>query len=86
VLFETAADTYRKRLIGIILTGANQDGAAGIQRISRRGGWTIAQDPADALYPAMPRAAIATGCIRQVLGLLAIKDFLSGAGQKQTTL
>src|SRR5690242_11651886 len=46
VLFESAADVYEERLIGVILTGANDDGAAGIAAIKRRGGFTVAQDPA----------------------------------------
>jgi two-component system chemotaxis response regulator CheB len=83
VLFETAADVFENRLIGIILTGANADGAAGIQKIRRLGGLTIAQEPGDASFPAMPRAAIATGSIQQVLGLNAIKAFLSDTGRKQ---
>ena len=81
VLFETAAEAYGKNLAGIVLTGANQDGAAGIQEVRRHGGMTIAQDPGDAPFPAMPRAAIATGCVRRVLTLEAIKVFLTDIGK-----
>lgn len=58
VLFETAADTYGAELIGVILTGASRDGAAGLRRIKEKGGTTIVQDPETAEYPAMPLAAL----------------------------
>lgn len=58
VLFESAADAYGSGLIGIVLSGANQDGAAGLLRIKQRGGLTIAQDPQDAEISYMPKAAI----------------------------
>jgi two-component system chemotaxis response regulator CheB len=76
VLFETAARVYRKKLLGIILTGANHDGAAGIAQIKKLGGSTIAQNPDSAQFPMMPEAAIATGAIQQVLALDEIKAFL----------
>jgi two-component system chemotaxis response regulator CheB len=59
VLFESAADEYGPRTIGVLLTGANADGAAGLQAIARRGGHTIVQDPATAERPEMPGAALA---------------------------
>ena len=59
VLFETAADAYRERLIGVVLTGANADGTAGLRRIKEHGGYTIVQDPATAAGRAMPAAAVA---------------------------
>lgn len=59
VLFDSAADVLGDKLIGIILTGANNDGAAGLKKIKLNGGLTIVQDPATSSAPAMPRAAIA---------------------------
>lgn len=56
--FETAAEAYGPSLIGIILTGANSDGAAGLDMIKKMHGYTIAQDPSDAEYSVMPTAAI----------------------------
>jgi two-component system chemotaxis response regulator CheB len=69
VLFDSAADVYAERLAAVVLTGANDDGAYGAMRVRRRGGATIAQDPATAERPEMPRAAIETGAIQQVLPL-----------------
>lgn len=58
VLMESAADAYGPRLAGILLTGANYDGAAGLAGIRQRGGITVVQDPAEAQVPTMPEAAI----------------------------
>jgi two-component system chemotaxis response regulator CheB len=58
VLFESAAWVYAKSLIGVILTGANSDGAYGLKIIKDSGGTTIVQNPCTALSPAMPRAAL----------------------------
>jgi two-component system chemotaxis response regulator CheB len=69
VLFESAADTYGERLIAVILTGANEDGADGIKQVKLHGGVTIAQDPATAARREMPAAAIATGAVDHVLSL-----------------
>jgi len=76
VLFESAADAYGAALIGVVLTGANDDGAAGVRRIKSRGGLVVAQDPRTAEAPAMPDAAIATGAVDQVLPLEHIGPFL----------
>jgi two-component system chemotaxis response regulator CheB len=76
VLFESAADAYGDRLVAVILTGANDDGAYGIRRVRRRGGLTIAQDPATAERPEMPAAAIATGDVQHVLPLEEIAPML----------
>ena len=59
VLFESAADAYGEGLIGIILTGANQDGAAGLAAVARAGGIAIVEDPAGAYSSAMPSFALA---------------------------
>ena len=57
-LFESAADAYQERLAAILLTGANQDGAQGLETIKQRGGLTIVQDPEEALVATMPQAAL----------------------------
>lgn len=76
VLFETAADVFKNRLLGIILTGANKDGAQGMKKIRALGGTTIAQEPATADYPEMPQSAINTGAIQHILTPEAIGHFL----------
>jgi|SRR3954464_6601889 two-component system chemotaxis response regulator CheB len=58
VLFESATDVYKNTLIGVILTGANNDGAIGLKKIKENGGVTIVQDPLTADTPYMPQAAI----------------------------
>jgi two-component system chemotaxis response regulator CheB len=59
VLMASAADVYGARVAGILLTGASADGAAGLTQITRHGGLSIVQDPAQAQMPVMPAAAIA---------------------------
>jgi two-component system chemotaxis response regulator CheB len=80
VLFESAADTYGERAVGVLLTGVNQDGAAGLARIAAAGGFTIAQNPATAEQPEMPAAAVERGAARRVLDLDRIGPFLAGLG------
>lgn len=77
VLFESAADVYGAKLVGIILSGANHDGAAGLRYIKQRGGLTIVQDPADAEVGYMPRCAIEAAHPDYVLASLDICKFLS---------
>jgi two-component system chemotaxis response regulator CheB len=78
VLFESAADAYRDRLIGIVLTGANDDGAAGLARIKSRGGVAIVQDPSTSLRRSMPDAAIAATSADAILPLEEIPRFVYG--------
>jgi two-component system chemotaxis response regulator CheB len=72
VLFESAAHAYGPRAIGVVLTGSNGDGAAGLAEIRRRGGVALVQDPDDAERPEMPRAAIAAVPGAHVLPLAEI--------------
>lgn len=76
ILMSSAADVYGPALIGILLTGANSDGAIGMQQIHARGGFTVVQDPADAQVPTMPQAAIAACAPDLVLPLSGIREFL----------
>ncbi len=69
VLFESAADAYGQRLVGVILTGANHDGAAGAAAIKAKGGRVLVQEPATAESDVMPAAAIAQTCVDAVLPL-----------------
>ena len=76
VLLESAADAYGQRLIGLLLTGANQDGVQGLAAVKARGGVTIVQSPETAECPVLPRAAIATVAVDQILPLSDIAAHL----------
>ena len=76
VLFESAAEAYGPEAVGILLTGASDDGARGLRHIRRRGGVGIVQDPATAERSTMPAAGVAAGAAHQVLPLEAIVPFL----------
>jgi two-component system chemotaxis response regulator CheB len=58
VFFESAAAAYGSRVVGILLTGANSDGAEGLRAIVKNGGRAIVQDPKTAENSAMPEAGI----------------------------
>lgn len=80
VTFESAAGTYGAGVLGVVLTGANEDGADGLAAIRRAGGATVVQDPASARRAEMPRAAAsATGGASVVLPLEAIGPHLAEA-------
>ena len=78
VAFESAAEAYGDRLIGIVLTGANADGAAGLARIKRAGGVAIVQDPRTADAAVMPEAALTATTPDAVLPLSELGRYLSG--------
>jgi two-component system, chemotaxis family, protein-glutamate methylesterase/glutaminase len=59
-LFHSAANVYKKDLLGIILTGANNDGSEGLKKIKELGGLVFIQNPSHAHFPEMPLAAIRT--------------------------
>jgi two-component system chemotaxis response regulator CheB len=76
VTFLSAADTYRSSTIGVILTGANDDGSRGLRHIVDRGGRAIVQDPATAENPVMPNAAQRAVPEAKVIALPAIGETL----------
>ena len=76
ILFETAAYAYGSKLIGIVLTGANNDGADGLLKIKNAGGYCIVQEPSEAEAPAMPLAAIKKAKPSKVLKLTEIANLL----------
>lgn len=84
VLFETAAEAYKDKLIGIILTGANNDGSRGLKRIKELGGLTIVQDPETAEVESMPRAAIQATVTDHILPLEEIAAFLNSLNELQS--
>src|SRR3954468_15397656 len=72
VMFTSAADTYGPKAIGVVLTGANEDGSRGLKDIARRGGKALVQDPRTAEIPVMPQAALNAVPTAEVLSLDAI--------------
>lgn len=76
VTFFSAADTYLESTIGVILTGANDDGARGLRHIVDRGGRAVVQDPATAESPVMPHAAQRAVPEAEVVPLERIADHL----------
>lgn len=77
VLFESAAEALGSALIGVILSGANSDGAQGLRCIRGRGGVAIVQDPAEAEVDSMPRAALETSGADYCLRLDEIAEMLN---------
>jgi two-component system, chemotaxis family, protein-glutamate methylesterase/glutaminase len=80
VLFESAADAFGARLAGIILTGANEDGAHGLAAIHAAGGRCIVQHPQDAYASTMPLAALHACSDARTMSLAEIAEFLKEAG------
>ncbi|CAM5673995.1 Protein-glutamate methylesterase/protein-glutamine glutaminase [Streptomyces alboniger] len=68
-LFESAARVYGPRVIACVLTGADSDGAQGVEAVKERGGTVIVQDPQSAQFHGMPKAAVGTGRVDHVLDL-----------------
>ena len=77
VLFEAAADVYQGHVIGVILTGANTDGARGLAKIKSYGGLCVVEDPASAESRGMPAAAIAATKVDAILPLREIAPYLN---------
>ena len=77
VACESAADDYGPGLVAVVLTGANEDGAAGVRRVLDRGGRVVIQEPEDAERPEMPKAALAAaGTAAHVAPLAGIAPLL----------
>lgn len=77
VLFESAARCHGPALIGVVLTGANDDGAAGLAAIRSRGGLAVVQDPGEAEVPTMPQAAIQRAGADHITTLAGIAALLN---------
>ncbi|WP_020527782.1 chemotaxis protein CheB [Flexithrix dorotheae] len=76
ITLESAAYAYRDKLIGILMSGANKDGALGMQKIKDRGGLTIIQDPEESMISTMPNSALSVTEIDHVLKTDQIIEFL----------
>lgn len=81
VSLESAADVWAEELVGIILTGANHDGASGLQAVFKAGGTTVVQDPDSAYAKAMPEAAMAACPQAKVMALADIAAYLTSVAQ-----
>jgi two-component system chemotaxis response regulator CheB len=80
VLFESAADAYGAALVGVILTGANADGARGLLQVQRKGGLALVQAPDTALARTMPEAALRLVATEHVFSPQEIGRYLARLG------
>lgn len=80
VLFSTAAGVYQSHLLGIILTGANQDGKVGARQIKKHGGLMLVQKPLTAESPVMPEAVIKSGYYDAIATIETIASLLKKIG------
>jgi two-component system, chemotaxis family, protein-glutamate methylesterase/glutaminase len=78
VLFESAADAFGPGALAILLTGGNEDGAAGVAAVREAGGIVVVQDPEEAYAPTMVEAALARGPVHHRLRLADIAGLLRG--------
>lgn len=77
VTFESVADVFKDRAVGVLLSGANADGADGLLRMKEAGGYTIAQNPEDADMGFMPQQAIDLHAADKVLNAAELPEFMS---------
>jgi two-component system, chemotaxis family, protein-glutamate methylesterase/glutaminase len=77
ITFSTAAYVYKSKLVSILLSGANKDGAWGVKKVKEWGGLTIVQEPKECMMPTMPNAAIEMSKIDYILTIDEIIRFLS---------
>ena len=80
VLLESAADAFGNELVGVILTGANDDGARGLQAVVEAGGVAIVEDPAEAYASAMPAASLRASPSATAMKVAAIASYVSSLG------
>lgn len=85
VLFASAADVFGPGLLAIVLTGGNDDGAAGAEAVHRAGGTVVVQDPTGARAPEMPAAALARVPAARVLSLDEIGRLLGAIRSEEST-
>ncbi|MGQ9701718.1 MAG: chemotaxis-specific protein-glutamate methyltransferase CheB [bacterium] len=77
LLFESMAEVYKNRALGIVLTGMGHDGTAGLKKIKAMGGVTIVQHPSEATIASMPQSAIDAGVVDYILPLHLIVNKLT---------
>jgi two-component system chemotaxis response regulator CheB len=74
VLFQSVAENYKNRSLGVIMTGMGSDGKKGIQLIKRHGGTTFAQDEATSTIFGMPKAAIESGAVDRIFPITSLAE------------
>jgi two-component system chemotaxis response regulator CheB len=82
VLFESAADVFGARMVGVVLSGANHDGADGLSAVARAGGLALVHDPLECSSPEMPRAALARTPDALMLSLTDLRRVLGRLGAR----
>jgi two-component system chemotaxis response regulator CheB len=82
-LFESAAAAYGRALVGVILTGSNEDGALGAAAVREAGGVVVVEDPASAECPRMPAAAIACARPDAIGDVAEIAEMLRSAAARR---
>ncbi|HSZ72495.1 MAG TPA: chemotaxis protein CheB, partial [Cytophagaceae bacterium] len=75
ITFETAAYVFKEKMIGILLTGANKDGALGMKAVADHGGMTIVQNPLECLVDTMPKAALSVTSVDHILRIEELISF-----------
>lgn len=81
--FQSAADAYREKLVGVLLSGANADGVRGMQSIKNHGGFCIAQDPVSCQIPYMPAQAISKKLVDQIASPDQIAQFINSCSPSE---
>jgi len=77
VLFETAAEVYQHKLLGVVLTGANSDGTHGCKAVKKWGGMVVAQDPDEAEFNEMPLSVIQENVQDRIMTINALIEFIN---------
>lgn len=85
VLFESCAEAFGPRVLGVLLSGANHDGSAGLAAIARHGGIAAVQAPAEAQVPIMPATALAGGFVQYALPVAEFGPLFVALPARQAT-